>query len=75
MTAAYTRILIPAVNGSLFLDANPDSATWTGPLPSDIVIVQSRNPAVRCISFYARETVDRPISPEPWGFRRGKEQR
>jgi hypothetical protein len=40
MTAAYMKILIHAVNGSLFPDANPDSITWTGP-PIGIVFAQS----------------------------------
>jgi hypothetical protein len=40
MTAAYMKILIHAVNGSLFPDANPDSITWTGP-PLGIVFAQS----------------------------------
>jgi len=39
MTAAYMRILIHAVNGSLFPGADPDSVTWTGP-PPEIVTVQ-----------------------------------
>ena len=40
MTAAYMRILIHAVNSSLFPDADPKSAAWTGP-PPEMVIVQS----------------------------------
>jgi len=40
MTAAYMRILIHAVNGSLYPDADPSAAIWTGP-PSRIVTVQS----------------------------------
>jgi hypothetical protein len=40
MTAAYMRILIHAVNSSLFPDADPDSVIWTGP-PPEIVTVQS----------------------------------
>jgi len=40
MTAAYMRILIHAVNGSLFPDADPDSATRAEPSP-EIVAVQS----------------------------------
>ena len=40
MTAAYMRILIHAVNSSLFPDADPNATTWTGP-PSGIVTVQS----------------------------------
>ena len=33
MTAAYMRILIHAVDSSLFPDADLDPVTWTGPLP------------------------------------------
>ena len=40
MIAAYMQILIHAVNGSLFPDANPNSVTWAGP-PPEIVTVQS----------------------------------
>jgi len=40
MTAACMQILINAVNGSLFPDANPNSITWTSP-PPEIVTVQS----------------------------------
>ena len=40
MTAAYMQILIHAVNGSLFPNADPSAATWTGP-PPGIVTVQS----------------------------------
>jgi len=40
MTAAYIQILIHAVNGSLFPNADQNSITWTGP-PSGIVTVQS----------------------------------
>ena len=40
MTAAYMRILIHAVNGSLFPDADPAAITWTGP-PPEIITVQS----------------------------------
>jgi len=39
MTAAYMRILIHAMNSSLFPDADLDSFTWTGP-PPEIVTVQ-----------------------------------
>ena len=35
-TAAYIQILIHAVNGSLFPDADSNAATWAGP-PSDVV--------------------------------------
>ena len=40
MTAAYMRILIHAVNGSLFPDVDPNVASWAGP-PPGIVTVQS----------------------------------
>ncbi|KAF9644734.1 hypothetical protein BDM02DRAFT_3190330 [Thelephora ganbajun] len=40
MTAAYMRVLIHAVNNTLFPDADPGSVTWTGP-PPDVVTVQS----------------------------------
>lgn len=40
MTAAYTQMLIHAVSGSLFPDADIASVTWTGP-PPEIVVVQS----------------------------------
>jgi hypothetical protein len=40
MTAAYMRILIHVLNGSLFPDAVPDPSTWTGP-PPEVVITQS----------------------------------
>ena len=40
MTAAYLRILIHNMNNTLFPDADPSSATWTGP-PPEIVTVQS----------------------------------
>jgi hypothetical protein len=40
MTAAYMKILIHAINGSLYPDADPDSITWTGP-PPEVVIIQS----------------------------------
>jgi len=33
MTAAYMRILIHAVNSSLFPEADLDSAAWIGPPP------------------------------------------
>ena len=40
MTAAYMRVLIHAVNSSLYTDVDPDSTTWTGP-PPEIVTIQS----------------------------------
>ena len=40
MTAAHLRILIHNMNNSLFPDADPSSATWTGP-PPEIITVQS----------------------------------
>ena len=40
MTATYMRILIHAMNSSLFPDADPDSTTWDGP-PPEIFTVQS----------------------------------
>ena len=40
MTATYMRILIHAMNSSLFPDADPDSTTWTGP-PPEVFTVQS----------------------------------
>ena len=52
MTAAYMQILIHAVNGSLFPDANPASATWTGP-PPEIVTVQSLLYASLATSLFA----------------------
>ena len=39
MTAAYMKILIHAVNASLFPDADPGTIAWTGP-PPGIVTVQ-----------------------------------
>ena len=38
MTAAYMQILIHAVNGSLFPDANPSSVTWPGPPPKTVTV-------------------------------------
>jgi len=52
MTAAYMRILIHAVNSSLFPDANPDSVTWSGP-PPEIVTVQSLLYASLATSLFA----------------------
>ncbi|KAF9781605.1 hypothetical protein BJ322DRAFT_988766, partial [Thelephora terrestris] len=40
MTAAYLQILIHNMNNTLFPDADPNSAIWTGP-PPEIVNVQS----------------------------------
>ena len=40
MTAAYMQILIHAVNGSLFPNADPNPIVWNGP-PSGIITVQS----------------------------------
>lgn len=40
MTAAYMRILIHTMNGSLFPDADPSSVIWAGP-PPEIATVQS----------------------------------
>ena len=52
MTAAYMQILIHAMNNSLFPDANPNSATWTGP-PPEIVTVQSLLYASLAASLFA----------------------
>ena len=52
MTAAYMRILIHAVNSSLFPDAGPDPITWTGP-PPGIVTVQSLLYASLATSLFA----------------------
>ena len=52
MTAAYMKILIHAVNNSLFPDANPDSVAWTGP-PPEIVTVQAILYASLATSFLA----------------------
>ena len=38
MTAAYMRILIHAVNGSLFPDADPSAVIWKGPPPRIITV-------------------------------------
>jgi len=40
IAAAYMRILIHAVNASLFPDLDPNSITWTGP-PAEIITIQS----------------------------------
>ena len=52
MTAAYMRILIHTMNNSLFPDADPTSATWTGPPPA-IVTVQSLLYASLTTSLFA----------------------
>ena len=46
------RILIHAVNNSLFSDMDPDSATWTGP-PPEITTVQSLLYASPATSLFA----------------------
>jgi len=51
-TAAYIQILIHAVNGSLFPDADPNAATWAGP-PSDVATVQSLLYASLVTSLFA----------------------
>jgi len=52
-TAAYMQILIHAVNGSLFPNADPNAITqWTGP-PSGIVAVQSLLYASLVTSLFA----------------------
>ena len=52
MTAAYMRILIHAVNSSLFPDADPKSAAWTD-LHPETVIVQSLLYASLATSLFA----------------------
>ena len=52
MTAAYMRILVHTMNNSLFPDADPSSATWTGP-PPEIVAVQSFLYASLATSLFA----------------------
>ena len=52
MTAAYMRILIHAVNASLFPDAIPDPTTWSGP-PPQIVTIQSLLYASLATSLFA----------------------
>jgi hypothetical protein len=52
MTAAYMQILIHAVNGSLFPDANPGAVTWAGP-PPEIITVQSLLYASLATSLFA----------------------
>ena len=38
MTAAYMKILIHAVNASLFPDADPGAVVWTGPPPGTVTV-------------------------------------
>ena len=52
MTAAYMKILINAVNGSLFPDADPGAILWTGP-PPGIVTVQALLYASLVTSLFA----------------------
>ena len=52
MTATYLRILIHSMNNSLFPDADPSSAIWTGP-PPEIVTVQSLLYASLATSLFA----------------------
>ena len=52
MTAAYMKILIHAVNASLFPDADPGAIVWTGP-PPDIVTVQALLYASLATSLFA----------------------
>jgi len=52
MTAAYMQILIHAVNGSIFPDANASSVTWTG-APSETVTVQCLLYASLATSLFA----------------------
>ena len=52
MTAAYMKILINAVNGSLFPDADPGDVAWTGP-PPGIVTVQGLLYASLATSLFA----------------------
>ena len=52
MAAAYMQILIHAVNGSLFPNADPSAITWTGP-PPGIVTVQSLLYASLATSLFA----------------------
>jgi len=51
-TTAYLRILIHTMNNSLFPDADPNSAAWTGP-PPGIVAVQSLLYASLTTSLFA----------------------
>ena len=52
LTVAYMRILIHAVNGSLFPDADPLATVWTGP-PTEIVAVQCLLYASLATSLFA----------------------
>ena len=52
MTAAYMKILINAVNGSLFPDADPGDVAWTGP-PPGIFTVQGLLYASLATSLFA----------------------
>ena len=52
MAAAYMQILIHAVNGSLFPNADPSAITWTGP-PPGIVTVQTLLYASLATSLFA----------------------
>ena len=52
MTAAYMKILINAVNSSLFPDADPGATVWTGP-PPGIVTVQALLYASLVTSLFA----------------------
>ena len=52
MTAIYMRILIHAVDSSLYADVNPDSATWSGP-PPEIITIQSLLYASLATSLFA----------------------
>ena len=52
VTVVYMQILIHTMNNSLFPDADPSSATWTGP-PRTFVIVQSLLYASLATSLFA----------------------
>ena len=52
MTAAYMKLLINAVNGSLFPDVDPGAIVWTGP-PPGIVMVQALLYASLATSLFA----------------------
>ena len=52
LTAAYMRILIHAVNGSLFPDADPLATIWAGP-PTEIIAVQCLLYASLATSLFA----------------------
>ena len=51
-TAAYMQVLIHAVNGTLFPDADPNAVTWAGP-PPGVVVVQSLLYASLATSLFA----------------------